>query len=66
MNNLFTNLSPFTIVILNCKGLNNNEKREKIFNILKANYADIICLQETNTNLNLSKLLTSYWYLDVT
>ena len=64
MNNSNLNIASFIIVILNCKGMNNNTKREKIFNILKANYADIICLQETNTNPNLSDYLINSWHLN--
>jgi len=64
MNNSNLNIASFTIVTLNCKEMNNNTKREKIFNILKANYADIICLQETNTNPNLSDYLINSWHLN--
>ena len=64
MNNTNSIRFFFTIVILNCKGMNNNEKREKIFNILKAHHANIICLQETNTNINIANYLTKYWQLN--
>ena len=66
MNTTKLMISSFTIITLNCKGLNNHEKRQKIFNLLKANHTDLICLQETNTNTNLSEFLTKSWHLSAT
>ena len=60
MNNTNLIRFSFTIVTLNCKGMNNNEKRKKIFNILKAYYTDIINLQEININMNIANYLIKY------
>jgi len=58
-------LSSFSVITLNCKGMNQKEKREKIFNLLKAKHADIICLQETRTNPATSKLIEKLWHLKI-
>ena len=66
MTSQHTGNPPFSVVSLNCKGLNNSEKRSNIFNILKNHHADIICLQETNIDSNLASILAKYWHLDAT
>ena len=48
---------------LNCKEMNQKEKRDKIFNLLKMNHADIICLQETNTNFYTFNYLSNSWHM---
>ena len=58
-------LSSFLVITLNYKEMNQKEKREKIFNLLKAKHADIICLQETRTNSETSKLIEKLWHLKI-
>ena len=48
---------------MNCKDINEVTKFQKIMNIFKAYYADIICLQETNLKLIHNNYIIKNWQL---
>lgn len=45
----------------NVNGIREFVKRRKIFNLFKQKTADIVCLQETHSNLNDEKFWESEW-----
>ena len=61
MNYNTKNKTCFSVVTLNCKGINNVTKFQKIINIFKAYHADIICLQETNLKISHNNYIIKNW-----
>ena len=57
------NKSYLSVITLNCKGINNTIKYQKIMNIFKAYHADIICFQETNLKPTHNNFIINNWHL---
>ena len=49
------------VISYNCHGLNDDSKREDVFNFLKSLNADIYCLQDCHFTPSMEKLIYSQW-----
>jgi len=54
-------MMKFKLISWNVRGLNDREKRRVVHNLLSGWRADIICLQETKIEGDISKMVKQIW-----